>query len=70
LAGVPRRLSIRLFAGAAAGFAIGAGIWICGISELRLGMRILLECVGAGLVIAASVETELRGPVLRRPGSV
>jgi hypothetical protein len=70
LAGVPRRPSIRFFAGAAAGLAIGAGIWIWGISEPRLGMRILLECVGAGLVIAASVETELRGPVLRRPGSV
>jgi hypothetical protein len=70
LAGVPRRLSIRLFAGAAAGFAVGAVIWICGISELRLGMRILLECVGAGLVVAASVETELSGPVLQRPGTV
>jgi VanZ like protein/concanavalin A-like lectin/glucanase superfamily protein len=70
LAGVPRRPSIRFFTGAAAGFAVGAVIWIFGISEPRLGVRILLECVGAGLVIAASVETELRGPVLRRPGSV
>jgi hypothetical protein len=56
--GVPRRTSMRLFAGAAAGVAIGGAVWIFGVSESRLGIRILLECVATGMVIAASIETE------------
>ncbi len=58
LTGVPRRRSTRLFVGAVAGLAIGATVWIFGVSEPRLGVRILLECMAAGLVIATSVETE------------
>jgi peptidoglycan/LPS O-acetylase OafA/YrhL len=58
LGGVPRRRPARLFLGAAAGAAIGGAVWIFSVSEPSLGLRILLECVGAGLVIAASVENE------------
>jgi VanZ like family/Concanavalin A-like lectin/glucanases superfamily len=63
LGGVPRRRSTRLFVGAVAGAAIGGAVWIFGVSELNLGLRILLECAGAGLVIAASVETEDHGEI-------
>jgi hypothetical protein len=57
LLGVPRRRSTCLLLGAVAGLAIGATVWIFGVSEARLGLRILLECVAAGLVISMSVET-------------
>jgi len=74
LGGVPRRRSTRLFVGAVAGAAIGGAVWIFGVSQPRLGLHILLECVGAGLVIAVSVETEPQphqpAPGLRRPVSV
>ena len=74
LGGVPRRQSTRLFVGAVAGAAIGGAVWIFGVSEPSLGLRILLECVGAGLVISASVETEAQrhepAPGVRRPVSV
>jgi VanZ family protein len=56
LIGVPRQLSTRLWAGAAAGIVIGGVVWLFGVSEPHLGMRILLECVLAGLVIAASMQ--------------
>jgi VanZ like family/Concanavalin A-like lectin/glucanases superfamily len=58
LVGVPRRPLIRFFLGAAAGAAIAATIWTFAVSRPGLGSRILLECVGAGLVISASVETQ------------
>ncbi len=58
LGGVPRRWSTRLLIGAMAGAAIGAAIWIFGVSESRLAVRILVECVAAGLMIAASIQTE------------
>jgi hypothetical protein len=74
LAGVPRRRPTRLFVGAVAGLAIGAAVWIFGVSEPRLGVRILLECVAAGVVLAASVETETeqgeQARALGRPASV
>ncbi|HET6218286.1 MAG TPA: LamG-like jellyroll fold domain-containing protein, partial [Acidobacteriaceae bacterium] len=57
LCGIPRRPLIRFFAGALAGAAIGAIVWVFGVSEPRLGMRIFMECVAAGLVISASMET-------------
>ena len=56
--GVPRRLSMRFFAGGMAGAVIGGATWAFGVSEPGLGLRILVECVAAGLVIAASVETQ------------
>jgi hypothetical protein len=56
LVGIPRRLSTRLFAGAMAGAAIGGTTWVLGVSEPSLGIRILLECVAAGLVTVVSVE--------------
>jgi hypothetical protein len=59
LCGVPRSPWMRLGAGALAGAAIGGFIWIFGISELLLAIRIVLECIGAGMVIAASIETRL-----------
>jgi hypothetical protein len=58
LIGVPRRWSLRILAGAVAGSAIGGAVWIFGVTESRLGVRLLLECVAAGMVIAASFETE------------
>jgi VanZ family protein len=56
--GVPERPSRRYALGAASGAAIGAIVWVFAVSNPGLGIRILLECVAAGLVIAASVETE------------
>jgi hypothetical protein len=56
LSGVPRQLSMRLLAGTAAGVLTGGAVWIFGISEPHLGMRILVECALAGLVIAASIQ--------------
>ena len=56
LIGVPRQLSTRLWAGAAAGIAVGGTVWLVGVSQPHLGMRILLECILAGLVIAASMQ--------------
>ena len=61
LVGVPRRASMRFCAGLLAGAAIGGTIWALGVSESSLGIRILLECVAAGLVISASVENETTG---------
>jgi VanZ family protein len=73
LCGVPRQPSTRILVGALAGFAIGAAVWIFGVSEPRMGLRILLECVGASLVIAMSMETETKlcepAPGIRRPVS-
>jgi hypothetical protein len=56
LSGVPRQLSTRLWAGTAAGIVIGGAVWLFGVSDSHLGMRILLECALAGLVIAASMQ--------------
>jgi VanZ family protein len=56
--GVPERQWIRYFIGAAAGVVIGAIVWFFAVSNFGLGFRILVECIGAGLVIAASVQTE------------
>ena len=61
LGGVPGRGLIRFFVGAIAGGAIGAMIWVFAVSEVGLGIRILVECVAAGLVVAASVETDRHG---------
>lgn len=58
LLGIPRRPLIRFFAGAAAGAAIAAIICAFAVSQPGLGTRIVMECVAAGLVISASVETE------------
>lgn len=56
LFGVPRQPSKRFLAGAVAGAAIGGIIWIFGVSEPGLGLRIFAECLAASLVMAASVE--------------
>jgi hypothetical protein len=56
LGGVPRRRLVRYAVGAMAGAALGAIIWIFGVSRPWLGTRILMECVAAGLLISASVE--------------
>jgi hypothetical protein len=55
--GVPERRWTRYFIGAAAGAVIGAIVWVFAVSSPGLGFRILVECVGAGLVISASIET-------------
>ena len=54
--GVPEKLLRRILIGLLAGALIGGVTWIFGISAARLGMRILLECMVAGMVIAVSVE--------------
>ena len=74
LVGVPSRRSTRWLVGGVAGLAIGGAVWIFAVSEPRLGVRILLECVAAGLVTATSVEIETEepelAPDLRRPASI
>jgi len=62
LCGVPGRPLSRFLLGGVAGGAIGAIVWVFGVSEPGLGTRILLECVAAGLVISASVEGERAAP--------
>jgi hypothetical protein len=57
-AGVPRRIQMRLLLGLLGGAMIGGITWIFGISAMRLGMKILLQCMAAGLVVAASVEEQ------------
>jgi hypothetical protein len=69
LVGIPRRPSTRLFAGAMAGAAIGGTTWVFGVSEPSLGIRILLECVAAGLLIVASVEADTAARRRQVPGS-
>jgi hypothetical protein len=54
--GMPRPPLIRFCVGALAGAAIGEIVWVFGVSEPGLGMRIFMECVAAGLVISASME--------------
>jgi hypothetical protein len=56
--GVPRRPLHRYLLGAAAGSAIGVIVWGFAVSEPGLGIRILVECVGAGLFISTSVAEE------------
>jgi hypothetical protein len=56
LSGVPRQLSTRLWAGAAAGVLTGGAVWFFGVSDPHFGVRILVECALAGLVIAASMQ--------------
>jgi VanZ family protein len=68
LCGVPGRPLTRFLLGGAAGGAIGAVVWIFGVSDPRLGTRILLECIAAGLLISASVENETAAP--RMPAQV
>jgi hypothetical protein len=62
LCGVPGRPLSRFLLGGVAGGAIGAIVWVFGVSDPGLGTRILLECVAAGLVISASVEEERASP--------
>jgi hypothetical protein len=62
LCGVPAGTLRRFLLGGVAGGAIGAIVWVFGVSNPGLGMRILLECVAAGLVISASVEGETAVP--------
>jgi hypothetical protein len=58
LCGVPGRRLHRYLLGAAAGSAIGAVVWVFAVSEPRLGFRIVLECVMAGLFMSTSVADE------------
>ena len=52
--GVPHDLWLRAMYGVAAGVVVGGVVWVFGVSKPRLGMRILVESVVAGLTIAAS----------------
>ena len=58
LCGVPRRPLHRCLLGAAAGAAIGTIVWLFAVSEPWLGVRILLECVAAGLFTSTSIAEE------------
>ena len=56
LYGIPQSFASRILTGLVAGLAVGATVWFFAVSSRGLGMRILLECVVSGLMIAASVE--------------
>jgi VanZ like family/Concanavalin A-like lectin/glucanases superfamily len=62
MVGVPSRRSARYFLGAAAGAVIAAIICAFAVSQPGLVLRIVLECVAAGLVISASVVPEIVNP--------
>ena len=62
LCGVPGRLLSRFLLGGVAGGAVGAMVWVFGVTNPGLGARILMECVAAGLLIAWSVESEAASP--------
>jgi hypothetical protein len=66
--GVPRRPLHRYLVGAAAGTAIGAIVWVFAVSEPGLGIRILLECVAAGLFTSTSIAEET-GPLKPEPSA-
>lgn len=53
--GVPHDPWLRAMTGVAAGVVVGGIVWVFGVSAPRLGMRILLESIAAGLTIAVSV---------------
>jgi hypothetical protein len=67
LCGVPGRPLSRFLLGGVAGGAIGAMVWVFAVSNPGLGIRILLECVGAGLLVSASVEIETAAPRMQVP---
>jgi VanZ like family/Concanavalin A-like lectin/glucanases superfamily len=54
--GYSRSLPGRFIVAGLTGTAMGAFIWTFGVSQRGLGVRILLECIAAALVIAGSVE--------------
>ncbi len=56
LCGIPQSFASRILTGLVAGLAVGATVWFFAVSSRGLGMRILLECLVSGLMIAASVE--------------
>jgi hypothetical protein len=56
--GVPASRVARGLLGLVAGIAVGATVWAFAVSSPGLGVRIMLECVAAGLMIAASVTSE------------
>jgi hypothetical protein len=60
--GVPGRTLSRFLLGGVAGGAMGAVVWVFGVSDPGLGARILLECVAAGLLVSVSLERETVGP--------
>jgi hypothetical protein len=69
LCGVPGRPFGRFLMGAAAGAAVGSIVWIFAVSQPRLGARMLVECIAAGLVISASVVTQrTNGDEIGSPG--
>jgi hypothetical protein len=68
LCGVPRRPLHRYFLGAAGGITIGAIVWALAVSEPWLGVRILIECVAAGLFISTSIAEET-GPLKLGPSA-
>jgi hypothetical protein len=68
LCGVPNRKLLRFLLGGVAGGMIGAVVWAFGVSNPLLGLALLVECVGAGLVISASVDGETVGRVLGSRG--
>jgi Concanavalin A-like lectin/glucanases superfamily/VanZ like family len=63
LRGVPRRPLHRYLLGAGAGTAIGAIVCAFAVSEPWLGVRIVLECVAAGLFISTSITEETGAPL-------
>jgi VanZ like family/Concanavalin A-like lectin/glucanases superfamily len=56
--GIPRRLWNRYLLGAAAGGVVAVIVCAFAVSRAGLAMHIVAECVGAGLVVSASVEPQ------------
>jgi hypothetical protein len=56
--GVPERRWVRYLLGAAAGLLVAVVICSFSVSHVGLGARIVMECMGAGLLVALSVEPD------------
>jgi hypothetical protein len=68
LCGIPHRPLHRCLLGAAAGASIGAIVWVFAVSEPWLGVRILLECLAAGLFTSTSIAEET-DPLRQEPSA-
>lgn len=56
--GIADRFAARVPIGVASGLLVGGTIWFFGVSSFRLGFGILLECVAAGVMVAAALSPE------------
>jgi hypothetical protein len=57
--GIPRRTWTRYLLGAAAGGVVAAVVCTFAVSRAALATHLIAECVGAGMVVSASVEQDM-----------